>query len=161
VVLVVENGFRESTESRVAILRDLKRRGLAPPKLVIGDGHLGMSDALTAVFPEAAEQRRWNHRLLNILDEVPLKRQAEAGSLAVRSLLRTQVAGVRRSSSQLLGKREVIVAPAEPSAFDMLVGWFRGVPAPVPCRRLRSALVDRQRSQDTVRCMRPQRRLRP
>jgi len=56
-------------------LRDLKRRGLAAPKLVIGDSHLGIWGALAAVFPEAQEQR-----LLNILDKLPLTRQAEARS---------------------------------------------------------------------------------
>ena len=56
-------------------MRDLKRRGLAAPKLVIGDGHLGIWGALAAVFPEAQEQR-----LLNILDKLPLTRQAEARS---------------------------------------------------------------------------------
>jgi transposase-like protein len=54
VILAVESGYRESTESWAAILRDLKRRGLVAPKLVIGDGHLGISGALAAVFPEAA-----------------------------------------------------------------------------------------------------------
>jgi putative transposase len=48
---------------------------------VIGDGHLGIWGALAAVFPEAAEQRCWNHRLLNILDKLPLTRQVEARSL--------------------------------------------------------------------------------
>jgi putative transposase len=81
VILAVESGYRESTESWAAILRDLKRRGLQPPKLVIGDGHLGIWGALAAVFPEAKEQRCWNHRLLNILDKLPLKQQAEARSL--------------------------------------------------------------------------------
>jgi transposase-like protein len=84
VVLAVESGYRESTESWAAILRDLKRRGLVAPKLVIGDGHLGIWGALAAVFPEAAEQRCWNHRLLNILDKLPLKRQAEARSLLTK-----------------------------------------------------------------------------
>ena len=42
VILAVECGYRESTESWAAILRDLKRRGLAAPKRVIGDGHLGI-----------------------------------------------------------------------------------------------------------------------
>jgi len=42
VILAVESGYRESTESWAALLRDLKRRGLAAPKLVIGDGHLGI-----------------------------------------------------------------------------------------------------------------------
>jgi putative transposase len=84
VVLAVESGYRESTESWAAILRDLKRRGLAAPQLVIGDGHLGIWGALAAVFPEAAEQRCWNHRLLNVLDKLPLKRQAEARSLLTK-----------------------------------------------------------------------------
>jgi transposase-like protein len=84
VILAVESGFRESTESWAAILRDLKRRGLAAPKLVIGDGHLGIWGALAAVFPEAKEQRCWNHRLLNIVDKLPLKRQAEARSLLTK-----------------------------------------------------------------------------
>ena len=69
VLLAVESGYRESTESWAAILRDLKRRGLATPRLVIGDGHLGIWGALAAVFPEAKEQRCWNHRLLNILGQ--------------------------------------------------------------------------------------------
>src|SRR5262245_53136321 len=81
VILAVESGYRESTESWAAILRDLKRRGLQAPKLVIGDGHLGIWGALAAVFPEAKEQRCWNHRILNVLDKLPLKRQAEARRL--------------------------------------------------------------------------------
>src|SRR5262249_1687242 len=40
VVLAVESGYRESTESWAALLRDLKQRGLRPPRLVVGDGHL-------------------------------------------------------------------------------------------------------------------------
>ena len=84
VILAVESGYRESTESWSAILRDLRRRGLAAPKLVIGDGHLGIWGALAAVFPEAKEQRCWNHRLLNILDKLPLTRQAEARSLLTK-----------------------------------------------------------------------------
>jgi len=59
VILSVESGYRESTESSAASLRDLKRGGLSAPKLVIRDGHLGIWGALAAVFPEAAEQRCW------------------------------------------------------------------------------------------------------
>ena len=84
VLLAVESGYRESAESWAAILRDLKRRGLVAPKLVIGDGHLGIWGALAAVFPEAKEQRCWNHRLLNVLDKLPLKLQVEARSLLTK-----------------------------------------------------------------------------
>ena len=40
--------------------------------------------APAAAFPEAKEQRCWNHRLLNILDKLPLKRQAEGRSLLTK-----------------------------------------------------------------------------
>jgi putative transposase len=84
VILAVESGYRESTESWAAILRDLKARGLVAPKLVIGDGHLGIWGALTSVFPEAAEQRCWNHRIVNVLDKLPLTQQAAARSLLTK-----------------------------------------------------------------------------
>src|SRR5262249_58539880 len=71
VILAVESGYRESTESWAAIVRDLKRRGLTAPKLGIGDRHLGIWAALAPVFPEAKEQRCWNHRLPNIPDKLP------------------------------------------------------------------------------------------
>ena len=77
VVLAVESGQRESTESWGALLRDLKARGLVTPKLTIADGHLGIWSALRQVFPETAEQRCWNHKLRNVLDAVPQKAQLE------------------------------------------------------------------------------------
>lgn len=71
-------GHRESEAAWSSVLRDLKRRGLRCPKLVVGDGHLGIWAGLRNVYPEAAEQRCWNHRILNVLDKVPKKRQAQA-----------------------------------------------------------------------------------
>lgn len=80
-VLAVIPGHRESTESWSALLRDLKARGMSSPKLVIGDGHLGIWGALRNVYPEADWQRCWNHRIVNILDKVPIKRQPEARAM--------------------------------------------------------------------------------
>src|SRR5262249_12034663 len=71
----------ESTESWAALLRDLRRRGLRAPRLVIGDGHLGIWGALATVYPTAAEQRCWNHRILNVLDKLPQRLQPEAKTL--------------------------------------------------------------------------------
>jgi transposase-like protein len=79
IVLAVESGYRESTESWTALLRDLQCRGLCVPRLIIGDGHLGIW--LAAVFPTAREQRCWNHRILNVLDKLPKRMQAEARKL--------------------------------------------------------------------------------
>ena len=41
-LLAMEDGYRESTESWLTVLRDLKQRGLKAPKLAIGDGGLGL-----------------------------------------------------------------------------------------------------------------------
>ncbi len=48
---------------------------------MIGDGHLGIWAATRNVFPEAEEQRCWNHRILNVLDRIPKRDQAQAKPL--------------------------------------------------------------------------------
>ena len=85
VVLNVVPGYRESTESWSAVLRDLRDRGLNCPRLVVGDGHLGIWGALRNVYPEAAEQRCWNHKIMNVLDRLP-KRQQDDAKLMLRSI---------------------------------------------------------------------------
>lgn len=81
VVLAVQSGHRESIESWSEVLRSLRGRGMSAPRLVIGDGHLGIWGALRNVFPEAEEQRCWNHRLCNVLDKLPKKHQPVARQL--------------------------------------------------------------------------------
>lgn len=78
VVVAIEPGYRESTESWSALLRDMKARGMGSPCLVIGDGHLGIWGALRNVFPEADEQRCWNHKVVNVLDRLPKRSHGEA-----------------------------------------------------------------------------------
>jgi len=80
VILAVEPGYRESSESWAEVLRDLKKRGLNCPRLVVGDGHLGIWDALSNVYPDAMEQRCWNHKVRNVLDKLPKKAQGLAKS---------------------------------------------------------------------------------
>src|SRR5204863_6007492 len=84
VVLAVESGHRESTESWSGLLRDLRRRGLSAPKLTIADGHLGIWGGLAQVYPTSAEQRCWNHKLRNVVDAVPTKAQAEVQAAVQR-----------------------------------------------------------------------------
>ena len=48
----VWDGFRESEQSWLVLLLDLKRRGLAEaPKVVVGDGAMGFWKALMQVYP--------------------------------------------------------------------------------------------------------------
>lgn len=84
-ILAMIPGHRESTEGWAGVLRDLRSRGLACPKLVIGDGHLGIWSALRNVYPEANEQRCWNHRILNVLDKIPKKLQNQ-GKLLLKQI---------------------------------------------------------------------------
>ncbi len=80
-LLAVEDGYRESTESWAGVFRDLKRRGLNEPKLVVGDGALGAWAALRDVFPGAGEQRCWFHAAGNVLDCLPKRLQPRAKGL--------------------------------------------------------------------------------
>jgi putative transposase len=80
-LLAIEDGYRESTDSWAAVLRDLKARGLNEPKLVTGDGALGAWAALRDVFPHAGEQRCWVHKSANVLDAMPKRLQPRAKSL--------------------------------------------------------------------------------
>jgi putative transposase len=78
VVLAIDPGYRESIESWSAVLRDLKERGMNQPKLAMGDGNLGLWGALSNVYPGTAEQRCWNHKVMNVMDKLPKKAQAQA-----------------------------------------------------------------------------------
>lgn len=80
-LIALEDGFRESTESWLDLLRSLRDRGIVPPKLVIGDGALGFWSAVTEVFPEARHQRCWFHKMGNVLDKLPKSQQARAKSM--------------------------------------------------------------------------------
>jgi transposase-like protein len=80
-LLAVEDGYRESTESWAGVFRDLKRRGLNEPKLVVGDGALGAWAALRDVFPGASEQRCWFHAAGNVIDCLPKRLQSRAKGL--------------------------------------------------------------------------------
>lgn len=123
VVLAVTPGHRESTESWAAVLRDLQQRGLPCPTLVIGDGHLGIWGALRAVYPQAAEQRCWNHRLVNVLDKLPKSQQPTATKL----LSAIMSAETRREAYR---RREQFVRWCEQRAYTkaaecLLTDWER------------------------------------
>jgi len=96
VVLAVEPGYRESTEGWSGVLRDLKERGMNCPRLVTGDGNLGIWGALANVYPEALEQRCWNHKIVNVLDKLPKKAQP----LARKQLQNVAYAGSRSEAEE-------------------------------------------------------------
>jgi len=47
-------------------------------RLFVGDGNLGLWARVGEVYPQAQEQLCWNHKLLNVMDAVSHKEQAQA-----------------------------------------------------------------------------------
>ena len=80
-VLAVWPGHRESTASWLKVLRDLRDRGLRAPRLLMADGGLPIWSAVEQVWPEASQQRCWNHKILNVLDDLPKRVQGKARAL--------------------------------------------------------------------------------
>ncbi len=78
-VVSVTDGFRESEQSWIEVLLDLKSRGLEiGPKLAVGDGALGFWKALRKIYPDTKQQRCWVHKTANILNKLPKSLQAKA-----------------------------------------------------------------------------------
>lgn len=63
------------------MFRDLRDHDLTQPRLVLADDNTGVWAALAEIFPAAAEQRCWNHKIMNVLDFLPKKVESEARRL--------------------------------------------------------------------------------
>lgn len=72
-LLAIHLGPRETEASWKAVLEDLVRRGMSPPKLVVSDGCPGLIAAVKAIWPGAARQRCTAHKTRNVLGRVPRK----------------------------------------------------------------------------------------
>jgi putative transposase len=106
VILAVEPGYRESTESWAGVLRDLKQRGMNCPQMATGDGNLGIWGALSNIYPDTSEQRCWNHKIVNVMDRLPRKALPQA---------RRQLQDIAYAESR----------PAAEEKRDVFLGWCR------------------------------------
>ena len=77
-LVAVADGQRESGDDWAELLRDLRRRGMRAPVVMVGDGALGLWRALREVFPATREQRCWVHKVRNVLGALPKSVQAGA-----------------------------------------------------------------------------------
>jgi len=71
VLVAVRLGQRERHEDWLDLGRDLVRRGLRAPWLVVTDGAPGLIKAVEELWPEADRQRCTVHRLRNIVAKLP------------------------------------------------------------------------------------------
>jgi len=77
-LLAIAEGYRESKQSWLEVLRDLKARGMNEPAIAIADGGLGFWAALPEVWHQTKEQLCWLHKTRNILDKLPKKEHKDA-----------------------------------------------------------------------------------
>lgn len=84
-VLGVDAGTAEDGAFWLSFLRSLVARGLAGVQLVTSDSHLGLKDAIAAVFSGASWQRCRTHFMTNLLSKVPKSAQPLVATL-VRSI---------------------------------------------------------------------------
>ena len=78
-LLTIVDGYRESEQSWLEALNDLKRHGLTKaPRVAVGDGALGFWKSLPQVFGDTRWQRCSMHKTGNVLDKLPKGVQARA-----------------------------------------------------------------------------------
>jgi putative transposase len=78
-LVALEGGIRESEQSWLEVLVELKRRGLQrSPELAVGDGALGFWKAISKAYDTTRWQRCWVHKTANILNKLPKSLQAKA-----------------------------------------------------------------------------------
>ncbi|MBU1949794.1 MAG: IS256 family transposase, partial [Candidatus Eisenbacteria bacterium] len=70
-LIAIQDGYRESEQSWLELLLDLKQRGMeASPRGAVGDGALGFWKALHKVYPQTCPLRCWVHKTANVLNKM-------------------------------------------------------------------------------------------
>jgi transposase-like protein len=77
-LLALEEGYRESRESWLEVLRSLKARGMNEPAIAVGDGALGFWAAAAELWRWTTQQGCWRHKVRNILDSLPRREREQA-----------------------------------------------------------------------------------
>jgi putative transposase len=97
IVLACDSGKRESKESWLKLLRDLKHRGLTFPRLTVADGRLGLWAALDEIHPSGEKQGCWNHKIATVLKTLSKDARPKASALLkAMAYAETQAECVRR-----------------------------------------------------------------
>jgi len=96
----------ESQSHWEALLNDLYRRGLTGDKLllVVTDGCPGLAAAIQTVYPRAAHQRCWVHKMRNILEKVR-KRDYDAVKTDAQAIYLADGSGQARVAARVFCRR--------------------------------------------------------
>jgi putative transposase len=152
-VLGLAVGDSEAGAFWTAFLQSLRARGLSGVVLVISDHHLGLKNAIAAVFAGAAWQRCRVHFMRNVLARVP-KSSGEMVAAAIRTIFAQpdagHVAAQRVEISTMLGRQfPAVAAMLDDSAEELLafsafpVAHWRQIWSTNPLERLNKEIKRR------------------
>jgi transposase-like protein len=117
ILLSVGSGNRESYHSWQYFLRDMVKRNLNEPLLVITDGSVGLIKAVEEIFPRSLRQRCQRHKMENILSKVPLGLVDEIKQDILRCYRAKDFETGKRLASELILKYQDTY-PSAIKAFD-------------------------------------------
>jgi putative transposase len=116
-LIAMIDGERESEQSWLGLLADVKSRGMTDaPKLAVGDGALGFWKALKQVFPATQTQRCWVHKTVNVLDKLPKNQQSRAKEI----LREIWMGATREDATKAMGKFVATYQAKYPKAVECL-----------------------------------------
>jgi transposase-like protein len=113
-LIALREGYRESTDSWGALLKDCRKRGLNQPACWIADGALGLWAAINEQSPDSAQQRCTNHKTMNVIDKLPQAEQPEA----VKRVRAIWQADSEQAARKLAGK---LIADFRNAGYDRAV----------------------------------------
>jgi transposase-like protein len=117
-LLAVSDGYRESEQSWLELLLDLRSRGLElDPQLAIGDGALGFWKALPKAFSKTRTQRCWVHKTVNVLNKMPKSLQGKAKAM-LRNIWMAETKAEAEKAFGLFGETFRAKYPAACSCMD-------------------------------------------
>ena len=96
-------------------LTDLVQRGMSAPEVICADGGEGLISILPDVYPTIPLQRCWAHKMRNILDKVPRKKQK----------------AVKRGLTKIYSAKNL--TEAQTAAKRWVTSWIEKYPKAVKC----------------------------
>jgi putative transposase len=117
-LIAMIDGQRESEQSWLELLLDVKSRGLIEaPMLATGDGALGFWKALRQVYSSIRHQRCWVHKTVNVLDKLPRGQQVSAKNM----LHEIWMAATKEDAIKAMGKFAATYQAKYPKAVECLL----------------------------------------
>ena len=122
VLVGLDSGASESTDTWKGFLDGLVARGLQPPLLVVSNGAASLIGAVELMFPHSLRQRCAIHRYRNILAKVPVEHHDE---------VKAAYWAIFDPTGEPPGEKSIAVARARAADFSATFG--RRFPSAVAC----------------------------